>query len=288
MAVRGFLGRPSSGTGGGALRAGGLALAALSLSGCLGVFAVDGGSASVGSPAKGALVHGVAMPFEGAGYVVHPDWRSRDHRYATEGVARWLTGVFREVADTIPGSVAYLGDISSRRGGDVAKHRSHASGRDVDIFYFACDSAGQPLHDLPAMLHFGADGRVQRWSVGRAGRVVSQPVPEAQFDARRNWALVRAMLSNPAAEVQWIFIHRDLAVLLLAEAEREGADPAVVVRAVALLHQPTDSQPHDDHMHVRLFCDPADRFLGCTDRGPKRWLKKHWKYMRSGEAHAGL
>lgn len=259
-----------------------MGLGALALSGCLGVFASDGGSISVGSHAKGALVHPVALPFEGSGYAIHPDWRPRDHRYATEEVARWLVGVFREVADTIPGSTAYLGDISGRRGGDAALHRSHASGRDVDIFYLACDGAGQPLHDLPAMLHFGGGGRAERWSAGRAGRVLSQPVPVAQFDARRNWALVRAMLSNPSAEVQWIFVHRDLAGLLLAQAEREGTDPATVMRALALLHQPTDSQPHDDHMHVRLFCDPADRPFGCSDKGPKRWLKKHWKYMRSG------
>ena len=247
------------------------------------MFASDGGSVSVGSHSKGALVHGVAVPFEGAGYEVHPDWRPRDHRFATEPVARWLTAVFREVAEEVPDSTAHLGDISSRRGGDAALHRSHASGRDVDIFYFACDATGAPLHELPAMLHFGEGGRAERWSTGRAGRVVAHPVPEAWFDAHRNWALVQSMLSRPEAEVQWIFIHRALAGLLLAEAEREGADPAVVMRALALLHQPTDSQPHDDHMHVRLFCDPADRAFGCTDKGPKRWLKKHWKYMGRGE-----
>jgi penicillin-insensitive murein endopeptidase len=258
----------------------------LSLSGCLGVFGGDGSSISVGSHAKGALVHAVALPFEGSGYEVHADWRSRNRRYATDEVARWLTTVFREVADAIPGSTVYLGDISGKRGGDMAMHRSHASGRDVDIFYFACDGGGQQVHDLPAMLHFGRDGRAERWSAGRAGRGREQAVPEAQFDARRNWALVRAMLSNPTAEVQWIFIHRALADLLLAEAEREGAPPEIVRRAQALLHQPTDSQPHDDHMHVRLFCDPADRPFGCTDKGPRRWLKKHWKYMRAGELQA--
>jgi penicillin-insensitive murein endopeptidase len=258
----------------------GLWLGVPGLSGCLGVFAADGGSRSIGSHSRGALLHAVAMAVEGTGYEIHPDWRWRDHRYTTEGVARWLSGVFRVVAEEFPGSVAYLGDISSRRGGDVAMHRSHASGRDVDVFYFACDSAGAPVHGLPGMLHFGEDGRAARWSAGRAGQVIAQPVPEVFFDARRNWALVRAMLTRSEVEVQWIFIHRGLAGLLLAEAEREGADPALVIRALALLHQPTDSQPHDDHMHVRLYCAPDDRAFGCVDKGPKRWLKKHWKYMR--------
>ena len=286
MAVRSWLARRGLISAGQATCAALLCAAVPTLSGCLGVFASDGSSVSLGSHGRGALVHAVAVPFEGAGYEVHADWRPRDHRYATEEVARWLVGVFREVAETIPGSTVYLGDISGRRGGDAAMHRSHASGRDVDIFYFACDEAGQPLHDLPAMLHFGDDGRALRWSVGRKGRGIEQAVPEARFDVQRNWVLVRAMLSNPAAEVQWIFVHRALAALMLGEAEREGAPPAIVNRARELLHQPTDSQPHDDHMHVRLFCDPDDRPAGCSDKGPRRWLKKHWKYMKAGGAQA--
>ncbi|MBN2574332.1 MAG: penicillin-insensitive murein endopeptidase [Deltaproteobacteria bacterium] len=262
------------------------ALAVLSLSGCMGVFADDRSSISLGSHVRGALLHPVALPFEGPGYEVHPDWRPRDCRYATEEVARWLADVFREVVDRFPDSIAFLGDISGRRGGDVAMHRSHASGRDVDVFYYACDDAGRPLRDLPAMLHFGRDGRAERWSLGRGGRGPKQPVPQARFDARRNWALVRAMLSTPGAEVQWIFVHHALAALMLAEAERQGTDPAIIGRARVLLHQPTNSQPHDDHMHVRLFCDPADRPLGCNDKGPVRWLKKHWKYMRVSQASA--
>jgi penicillin-insensitive murein DD-endopeptidase len=259
---------------------------AVGLTGCVGAFAGDGSrsSLSLGSHSKGALVHPVAMPFEGAGYKIHPDWRPRSHQYATEEVARWLSSVFRELAADAPGTVAYLGDISSKHGGDAAMHRSHASGRDVDIFFLACDETGRPLPDQPAMLHFDGDGRAQRWSAsGRARQAIPQAVPDARFDARRNWALVRAMLSIPGAEVQWIFVDRPFAALLLAEAEREGASQALVARAQALLHQPTDSQAHDDHMHVRLFCDPSDRSLGCSDKGPRRWLKKHWKYMPSGE-----
>jgi Murein endopeptidase len=280
LAVRAFPSRPVQETAGIRLRAACAVLTITALSGCLGVFASEGASVSVGSHSKGALLHGVAMPFEGAGYEVHRDWRVRDHRYATATIVRWLTDVFRDVDREIPGSMAYLGDLSGRSGGDAAMHRSHASGRDIDIFYFASDGNGQPLHGLPAMLHFGGDGRAVRWSAGKVGRAIKDPLPDARFDARRNWALVRAMLASPVVEVQWVFVHRDLAGLLIAEAEREGAPAATVDRARAILHQPTDSQPHDDHMHVRVFCDPGDRAFGCSDKGPKRWLKKHWKYMR--------
>jgi hypothetical protein len=56
-----------------------------------------------------------------------------------------------------------------------------------------------------------------------------------------------------------------------------------LAKAQALIHQPTDSQPHDDHMHVRLFCDASDRALGAFVAAAKRWLKKNWKYMPSAE-----
>jgi penicillin-insensitive murein endopeptidase len=265
-----------------------LAVAVLLGSGCVGVFAGDGSSLSVGSHSKGALLRGVALPSEGPGYQIPRDWRSRGHHYATEEVVHWVTAVFREVAAKSPETVVYVGDLSSRRGGDVAMHRSHASGRDVDVFFVACDDAGKPLRDLPAMIHFDNDGRALRWSAARANHPTRQPLPTARFDARRNWVVVRAMLSSPGAEVQWIFVHQGLADLILAEAEREGTAPEILTRAQALLHQPTDSQPHDDHMHVRLFCDPADRTFGCNDKGPKRWLKKHWKYMRNGDETAAV
>jgi penicillin-insensitive murein DD-endopeptidase len=227
------------------------------------------------------------MAFEGTGYVVHRDWRARDHRYGTQEMVAWLTALFADVSRADPDNVVFLGDLSGRQGGDVAKHRSHASGRDVDIFFVASDRVGNPMHDLPAMIHFDSEGRAVRWSPAKPS-AIHEPVPEAVFDARRNWAVVRAMLSNRSVEVQWIFIHDALGALLIAEAEREGAPPEVVETARALLHQPTDSQPHDDHMHVRVFCTPTDRSFGCTDKGPKRWLKKHWKYLGRAEQAAAV
>jgi penicillin-insensitive murein endopeptidase len=256
------------------------------LQGCLGTFMSDGTSASLGIHSKGSLLHGVAMPWEGDGYAIPSEWRHRDHRYATSEVVSWLIHVFAHVEQAEPGSVAHLGDLSSRRGGDAAMHRSHESGRDIDLFYFACTRDNQPLDSLPAMLHFDAEGRATRWSVGRPTRIAREPVPDAHFDTRRNWLLLYAMLATPEVHIQWIFANGALADLMLAEGQRAGAPAELLARARALLHQPTDSQPHDDHMHVRVFCDPQDRVYGCNDKGPRRWFKKHWKYLaaRAGSA----
>jgi len=75
-------------------------------------------------------------------------------------------------------------------------------------------------------------------------------------------------------------MQRGLAASLLATAAAAGEDPALVARAAFVIPEPSDSEPHDDHMHVRLYCAPGDRALGCADRGPVRWWKKMWKYMR--------
>src|SRR5262249_25812421 len=110
-------------------------------------------------------------------------------------------------------------------------------------------------------------------------RAPAAAVPTVRFDARRNWAFVRALLSDPENEVQWIFIHKALAAALLHEATIEGDDPALLARASFIMKQPSDAEVHDDHMHVRLYCAPADRRFGCGDRGPVRWGEKMWKYM---------
>ena len=109
--------------------------------------------------------------------------------------------------------------------------------------------------------------------------MVFGPFSTRFYDVRRNWALVRALLEEPGIEIQYLFIHARLRERLLAWAAEEGEDPALLERAEAILHQPGDSAPHDDHLHVRIFCAESDRALGCRDVGPVRWWKKRWKYM---------
>jgi penicillin-insensitive murein endopeptidase len=259
------------------------------LPGCVGVFAnVGADGMSVGTHSHGGLLGAVALPVEGHGYQIHSDWRARGRSYAVPELIDGLLRVFARVERAFPGSEAYVGDLSVRRGGDSSMHRSHESGRDVDIFYYAADREGKPRTGLPAMLRFAPDGSAVGWSCSQPGRHVRALLPDAQFDRRRNWALVAALLSEPSIEVQWIFIHKPLADLLLQEAEQEKADPALIARGREILHQPTDSRPHDDHMHVRVFCPAQSRVFGCFDKGPRRWWKKRWKYMGSEAARSQI
>lgn len=149
----------------------------------------------------------------------------------------------------------------------------------MDIFFYVVNAAGRPEAPHKAMFRYDRAGRAVRWSPPRGVVAPTSPVPDVRFDDRRNWQMVRALLRDPDVEVQWIFIQRDLAARLLQQGATEGDDPALLARATQIMRQPSDSEPHDDHMHVRIYCDPKDRSLGCLDRGPERWWKKRWKYM---------
>jgi penicillin-insensitive murein endopeptidase len=248
-------------------------------SGCAGVFGFDGTSDSAGWHARGTLRHPAVLPFEGDGYVVPPPWRARQSNFGSDELVALIVRASREVANAYPGSVAAVGDLSRRNGGESIEHKSHQSGRDVDIFYYGMNVTGRPETPRNTMLHYDRAGRAIRWSPPQGVKAPALPVPEVRFDLRRNWRLVRALLRDPDVEVQWIFVQRDLAALLLQEGLLEGDDPALLARASQIVRQPSDAEPHDDHMHIRLYCDPTDRPLGCVDHGPDRWWKKRWKYM---------
>ena len=249
------------------------------LTGCAGPLAFDGSSESLGSHANGALRHPSTLPARGDGYAIGEPWRKRQSNRGSDQLVEALVRASRAVARAAPGGTAPIGDLSHTGGGGSAEHKSHQSGRDVDIFYYAVHPNGTPVIPGNTMIHYDRSGRSASWSPARGRRAPAEALPDARFDTRRNWRMVRALLLDPDIEVQWIFVQRDLAARLLQEGRAEGEDPALLARAQVLLRQPADSEPHDDHMHVRVFCDVDDRDSGCVDKGPPRWWKKHWKYM---------
>jgi penicillin-insensitive murein DD-endopeptidase len=239
----------------------------------------DGTSVSMGTFTTGLLRRGAHLPEKGEGYVVPALWAARDSRYGTDELVEALERVSRRVHREYPGALLGIGDLSLRGGGDSVLHRSHENGRDADLIYYAVDEHGRPVAPADSMPRYPAwDGRARNPGPQDHG-VVYGPFSPRWFDVRRNWALVRALLTEPRIEVQYLFINLRLKERLLTYAAEQGEDPALLDRAEALLRQPGDSLPHDDHLHVRIYCAQDDRAFGCTDRGPVRWWKKRYKYM---------
>ena len=230
---------------------------------------VSGDSSFSRGPSRyGALHNPARLPTEGHGYWIPPIWSDRGLNYGVDEVVGMLVHVGRTLELRDPALVLGVGDISRPGGGRSPWHRSHQTGRDVDLLFFVTDHNDKRIRS-EAMLHHDKDGSEIGPSVaGQAHR----------FDVAANWYVVHALLTNPIAEVQYIFIQDDLRQLLLEYAGMSGVKHSVIARAAQILMQPGDSAPHDDHMHVRIYCPKSDLQLGCVDFGKMRWHKRDYKY----------
>jgi penicillin-insensitive murein endopeptidase len=181
------------------------------------------GSMSVGQPSGGALLNAVIMPEDDRWVVV-----DSSHAYGTRETIDALTlaisAVNRAFPDTPP---LHVGHISGPRGGPLSPHKSHQSGRDVDLAYYYMN-----------------DGR---WY---------QRATEANLDAARTWTLIRTLVTE--TDVEFFLIDHSLHAPLREYAERSGDDPAwledlfdgtLPSRGPMIRHL----SGHATHMHVRFY-----------------------------------
>lgn len=274
----------------------------LLLGGCVGPgMLTDGTSVSVGTTSNGALRHGATMPAHGDGYVIPRRWKDRGRNLGTEELVTLLIRSSRKVHRRHRGGLLGVADLSASGGGPTAEHRSHHSGRDVDLVLYGLDDRGKPV--VPRwMFYYDREGKAviptaQPATVKAPPAAPATPATKsaapatplpARLDVPRNWSLVKAMVTDPEVPVQWIFVGRPIIRMLLAYAKRRREPKYIVERAASVLHQPGDSNPHMDHYHVRVFCSLADRRHGCVDAGPRRWFKKDIKYIDAPLRHPPL
>ncbi|MCB9702221.1 MAG: penicillin-insensitive murein endopeptidase [Myxococcales bacterium] len=140
-----------------------------------------------------------------------------------------------------------VGDLSRADGGPFGHHRSHQSGRDVDLW-------------LPI-----AGGRYGR-GCPRCGTDLCPPTA-ASIDWAIAWELVAALAERPEVEV--IFLDHALQAELRRAALAAGEAPTRLDR---LIQWPRVGAPalvqhspgHQRHMHVRFRCGAGDE--ACVDR----------------------
>jgi murein endopeptidase len=192
---------------------------------------------SVGAPWDGELVDGVRLHL-GAGFKIRRPHRAWGASHVVAQVERALLAV----RDRFPEAhTLAIGDLSAREGGAITEHRSHQSGRDVDIgLYFTRVPDGYPSSFVGA---------------------------NTDLDLRKTWALLQAFAktADDPAGVQKIYL--DFAVqgrlykwakdhdvprgyldALFQYPHGRGASKGLV------RHEPH----HDDHLHVRFKCAPDD------------------------------
>lgn len=138
--------------------------------------------------------------------------------------------------------IAYL-DGSSRHGGKLFPHLSHRRGIDVDITYIGTRPdgsvfpAGGSLFTLGYLVKYNKNGK--------SG--------ELTFDAKRNLAIVRALLLQTVNKVEKIFVEPHLEKRLL-NAARKAKLSSIEIKRIAnvLRYAGRNAAKHDDHMHVRF------------------------------------
>lgn len=209
-------------------------------------------SRSLGYPWSGRLERGVRLA-ESPTIRYVGEYRARNNFYGTWQLVQLLERAAERVEQRLPGARLSVGELSSERGRRLDGHRSHESGRDADIGFYMTDVAGRP-YDAFAFAAFGPDG------VGRA------PNSMLRFDDARNWELVGKLVADGDARVQHIFVSNAIRARLLREGRRRGAPSRVLARAQLVMSQPS-AHPHENHFHVRIYCNPHER-PGCRDRAP--------------------
>lgn len=175
----------------------------------------------------------------------------RGFHWGTDSLVSLVPRVARRVAKKHRGAVLQVANLSRKGGGDIPQSVTHNSGRDADLLFYARDAAGKPVQ-VTEFLRY--DKR------GRAG--------DLRFDVPRNWALVRACVSDKKAVVQSMLVARHLRGMMLRHARRTRAPRWVIARAERVLRQPRRARPHDDHFHLRIYCGKEERLAGCLNSGP--------------------
>jgi len=215
---------------------------------------------SIGTPNSGVLLEGRELRRDAEGL----RWlRDNDRHWAEPRFAQAIERAAAYVARERPGGRLTVGDLSTPTGGGpLPPHFSHRSGMDADLLFYATTLDGAPV-DSPGFIHFGADGLARDEGHARFLR----------FDVDREWLLVRALLEDPEARVQWVFVSDVVHALLIEWALARGDSLDTIERADEVMRQPNPGGVHDDHIHVRTTCAPDEMVEGCEPTGPqRRWI----------------
>jgi len=216
-------------------------------------------STSIGSPTEGRLEGGVQLPERAAGLRANPA-KNPAGRHGTVELVAALLRAAAAVEARFPGGALTVGDLSMPEGGDIPGHASHRSGRDVDVSFYLLDATGAPTPGKSIPIE--PDGTGMDF---RDLSTADDDVPY-QLDVPRTWAFVEALVLDEELDLQRIFVVEHVRALLLEHARAQKAPRRAIDRFADVTCQP--GFPHDDHMHIRVFCTPEDIALGCEDTPP--------------------
>lgn len=192
----------------------------------------DHPSESVGSPTGGSLRGGERMP-DGPGWLL----KSPSFAYGTNETVTALVNCIGAVEKEHPWSgELVIGHLSKKKGGKFRPHKSHASGRDVDVGYYYKGVAPKKF----------------------------MKVKEASFDLERTVTFMTCLAET--GQVQYMFVEYYVQKLIHAymKSLKKYSDDFIA----GFLQYPRspdkreglvrEEEGHDNHIHVRFLCPKND------------------------------
>lgn len=177
---------------------------------------------------------------------------SEETTYGHPALVLMLQRTASQMVRNVDSAPLLVGDLSTEYGGPLYGHKSHQSGRDADVGFFALDAQGNTKR-LEHFVHYDAGGFAKDGSGLR-------------FDDYRNWMMVLTWMKDERADIRFVFVAQHLRQRLLAFARSRPAFAKYSDAAARFLLQPRNADPHDDHFHVRIGCPERQRGL-CRDNG---------------------
>lgn len=195
------------------------------------------------------------------------EYTGHGHFWGTQELVSWITQAAQKVHQRPGRAKLTVGEVSRPSGGRIGGHRSHQSGRDIDIGFYYLDTSNRTVY----LDHFED---VDRQGVTASGY---------KFDDARNYALIAGLLEGPSP-VQHIFVATYVKERLIRTA-RSRRQWLIAERMEKVLMQPRHGHPHRNHYHLRIYCSNDDR-PACRDRAPF-WPWVPFTNMGAGNVASG-
>ena len=189
-------------------------------------------SKSWGDPNHGRLYDGEPLP-EGDGYLVLHPHRAFGTYYTVSEIVRVMDAFNARYPESKP---LIVGDISVKNGRQLKPHKSHQSGRDVDITY-------PRLREPPNYSRF-------------------HNISRRDFDIEKSFWLIKQFIDG--GNVEYVFMDKRWQRVLRAYAEKQGAteewlNAVFEYRSnrpgLAIIRH---ERGHARHFHLRFKCQETD------------------------------
>ncbi len=190
-------------------------------------------SQSVALANRGRLTDAEPMP-PGDNYVTLYPHRSFGTYYTVSEITRVMDAYKVRYPEADP---VIIGDLSFRTGRRIQPHKSHQSGRDVDITF---PRTNQP----PNYRRF-------------------HPITRRTLDIEKSLWMLKSFIDG--GQIEYIFVDRHFQYLLAKEAEKQGAPKEWIEKTFQYPHHKgtaaliRHARGHRDHFHIRFNCQETDR-----------------------------